>query len=382
MFNAATKEDDKGAFNVRGGTIDLKLGKKKKKGKGTDEFDQVGADSQAYAKKFMNDMRESKKFNSSKGLSASFSAPAGSGVTFERAESLYKCLNKDPTRKDSGYSNDDFMDLIIGHPDECTIKYAFDAFSEDGIRCKLYPLSMLCALGASMTAIRECYEAHKIAIHEKDVWIGTPRIRTPLHYACIYGASREVIKYLVGINANLLVESDERKLTPLHMAIISEAKPKVVSFLIKASSASLQMVDMNGMMPLHLACESDTDIDVVKELIREYSLACVARNSDGSTPLHIAVGRKAHLSLLKALVKGHVAALTVADNRGRIPLHVAVAVQADYKTVRLLVKYFEDGIDVKNRLNQTPLQTAETMNVEFGEEILELLRPTSDDSGE
>jgi hypothetical protein len=377
MFNAATKEESKGVFNVRGGTIDLeqdvKLGKKKK-GKGKDEFDEVGADSQAYAKKFMNDLRKSKKVNSSKGLSVSFSSTLESGVTFERAESLYKCLNKDPTKKDSGYSDDNFMDLIIENPDGCTIKYAFDAFRDDRIRAKMYPLSMLCALGASITAIRECYEAHKIALHEKDVWIGTP-----LHYACIYGASLDVIKFLVGINDNLLVEIDERgKLTPLHMAIISEAKPEVVSFLVEASSASLQMVDMNGMMPLHLACESDTAIDVVKDMIGGYHLACVARSSDGSTPLHIAVGRKAHLSLLKALIKGHAAALKVEDNRGRIPLHIAVAVQADYKTVRLLVKYCQDGIRVKNNLNQTPLQTAEKRNVEFDERVLELLRPYID----
>jgi ankyrin repeat protein len=382
MFNAEAKEEARGVFNVRGGlekdVAEEQAAKKKKSKEKADEFDKVGADAKAYAKQFMKDQQRSKKFDNSKGLSASFTVNAESGVNRDRAERLYKCLNKDPAKEHSVYSDDDFMDLIIESPIECKMKYAFDAFSDDPT-AKMYPLSMLCALGASITAIRECYEAHKIAIHEKDIWIGTP-----LHYACIYGASLKVIKYLVGIDNNLLKEVDKKNLTPIHVAIISEAEPEVVSFLAEASIDSLQMVDMNGMMPLHLACDNDTDADVVKEMVNEYPVACVARNFNGMTPLHIAVGHKAHLSLLKALVKGHEEAVKIADNRGRIPLHIAVDVQADYKIVRLLVKYFEEGIDVKNNLNQTPLETAEKMSVTFDERVLELLRPyiESDESDE
>jgi hypothetical protein len=103
------------------------------------------------------------------------------------ANKLHKKLNHDPWDEFKKYYDEDVCKFIQKHPETCKVKYSFDHFSGE-----IFPLSIMCTMGVSQTAVQLAYEAYPEAKNKCDLWIGTP-----LHYyACSYKAEMTVVTFL------------------------------------------------------------------------------------------------------------------------------------------------------------------------------------------
>ena len=117
-----------------------------------------------------------------------------------------------------------FLLLIRADPDLCKQKYAFDAFEDD----LLYPLHMICALGATAGAVKACHKAFPDAIHHTS----ESQMGGPLHYACSFGADVEVVVYLAKKDPGALLQTNEEGKTPLHLASQSSAMVRFVYTIV------------------------------------------------------------------------------------------------------------------------------------------------------
>jgi hypothetical protein len=116
-------------------------------------------------------------------------------------------LNSDPWDEDSKLDESKLLHLINCHPYYCSAKHCFDGFHGS-----IYPLSAVCALGASLPTIKKCYHAFPDAITQADAWVGTC-----LHYACSYRAPFLVVEYLAKKNPLALKAVNQFNRLPLHM---------------------------------------------------------------------------------------------------------------------------------------------------------------------
>jgi hypothetical protein len=116
-------------------------------------------------------------------------------------------LNLDPWDKTSKLNESQIVHVIDNCPAFCSVKYTFEGFHGS-----LFPLSALCALDASISTIKKCYQAFPDAITKADAWVGTS-----LHYACSYHASLDVVEFLAKKNPLALKSVNQFHRLPLHM---------------------------------------------------------------------------------------------------------------------------------------------------------------------
>lgn len=78
----------------------------------------------------------------------------------------------------------------------------------------------------------------------------------PMHYACAYGVSPQVLAVLEESYPDALIAKENKGRTPLHLAMVNahrDASPGVIQFLLDNSSSDLVNVrDSDGFLPLHL----------------------------------------------------------------------------------------------------------------------------------
>lgn len=91
---------------------------------------------------------------------------------------------------------------------------------------------------------------------------------------------------------------------PLHVACTWGASSDIISYLLKLYPDSSKQKDSGGNLPLHQACYSGASFQVVEELVKMWPDGIIMKNGSGSTPLDI-VERLQHankenvISLLK-----------------------------------------------------------------------------------
>ena len=283
------------------------------------------------------------------------------------AEELHKLLDKDLFDEKIDLDVKGIQDLLEVSPEVFALKYIFDVFG--GAQQPVYPLWMLCALGAPLEVIQKCFDAHVDALLEKDDFVGGP-----LHYACAYRGTVEIAEFLVGLDDSILSQTNQYRRTPLHMAAMFGATSSMISYLIKMKPSSPQETDSEGMTALHLACENYMDDPtVIEKLIEGFPLAIVARTNTGATPLHLALAQGHPISVAKALVKGHDVCLQVIDDDGNIPLHVAVLANCDTKTIKFLVKCFPGSVTKTNKNGNTAWDIGREIGLD--EHDLKLIAP-------
>lgn len=125
----------------------------------------------------------------------------------DRKAEFFDLLNLDPwSGGGEKLDEEKIVEIIREYPQHCREMYNFDLFHE------VFPLSALCALGATVSTVEACFHAYKDAIKESDALVGTP-----VHYACAYKASLDIVKYLVKEEPGALRESNQFARMPLHM---------------------------------------------------------------------------------------------------------------------------------------------------------------------
>ena len=286
---------------------------------------------------------------------------------------FFNVIDLNPNRRET-INDDTFLELITANPALCARKYQFPSnFDGDW----LFPLHVICALQASLDAVKACYKAYPDALLHHSVSVGGP-----IHYACFFGASLDVVKYLNKKDPNSLLQANiaEGK-TPLHLVCSScdtavNVRLDVVRFLTEKSPPALEMTDINGYTPLNLICtllhENAPDqeiLSIVEDLTEVCPKAGIIKAKDntwplwnalncvndihvmftaivkdlivsniestilmyqteeeeeyndcGSSILHRAIFMESPMSIIKDLLRANPKACLQADTKGRIPL--------------------------------------------------------------
>jgi hypothetical protein len=246
--------------------------------------------------------------------------------------------------KKSGYSNKEAMATIERDPSACSKKYQFNSFGSE-----MYPLSMMCAIGASVEALKLCYESYPGAIKEKVAGFGSP-----LHCACAHAGTVDLIGWLIETDPTLVDIVDPLQRSAFHVACMYSPRADALAVLIEKAPEGLGKQDYDGNTALHLACENDVSLDVVELLAQKYPDSVRTRRKDGSTPLHLALSTDYDETKIKTLLKANAAALQVADNEGRLPIHMAVLSRKNKSIIRQLVKGYPGGLSTTTNEGETP----------------------------
>ncbi|KAL9184954.1 hypothetical protein ACHAXT_002731 [Thalassiosira profunda] len=111
---------------------------------------------------------------------------------------------------------------------------------------------------------------------------------TPLHLACRYGASLEVMESLVdllGLDAALSL--DNNGCTPVHVACRHGTIPvKALRYLIELAPTALTAADNRGELPLHKACRGG-HAELITELMAANASAVTKRNALNELPAFV-----------------------------------------------------------------------------------------------
>lgn len=111
---------------------------------------------------------------------------------------------------------------------------------------------------------------------------------TPLHYACERKPPVEVVYCLIESHpAAVGVRAMPGGALPLHIACTWGASDDVVTALLSADSGTARVTDELGNIALHSACFSGASVAVVSTLLEVHEKGVLARNTQGSRPIDI-----------------------------------------------------------------------------------------------
>lgn len=314
---------------------------------------------------------------------------------------FYQLLDLNPWREEK-VDEDALMEMIKVDPEQVKLKYRFDAFDEDN----LYPLHMVCALGASVECVKACYKAHPEALQHSKTEMGGP-----VHFACAFGATVDVVHYLAKKDpTSLELPNEASKQTPLHLAC-QQSRPDsdVVIFLTEKCPKAAEMLDSDGRTPLHLACLHDEpNLKIVEDLTEVNAAAgvvkaldgtwplwsatrhnvdnaiikdlivsnpqCCSLQKKGSTILHRAIELELFVSsILKDMIKAHPPGLEARDSEDRIPVHYAIECNAPFPIIELFILRRPETVDMENSKGEIPHKLAERLGRD--PEMVEFLNP-------
>ena len=164
---------------------------------------------------------------------------------------FFELLDLNPWREEK-LEEEEFLKLLKAEPELANRKYKFDAFDDDW----LFPLHMICALGASPDCVKACYKANHEAME-----LSTDTMGFPVHFATAFDAAVDVVHYLAKKDPSALEHVNDKGKTPLHLAAESEfGSPDVVIFLTERCPKAAEMKDGEGNTPLNLACRADEPV--------------------------------------------------------------------------------------------------------------------------
>lgn len=234
-------------------------------------------------------------------------------------------------------------------PDYCSQLFRFEAFPND----LLHPLHMLCALSASLSTIKACFNLCNAAIFHDSI------SGSPIHFATSFNASFDVIRWLVKKDPDALhLGTTNEKMTPLHLACQHEADSETVAFLTELGPQAASMLDEDGMTPLHWACSvEEPNLAVIEDLTEVYPEAGIVV-ACGKTPLLLAIERKAETLVLRDLIASNPKCAALSDCRGFKPLHRAIEMAADIKVLKDLINADKLSIRTTDGAGNLPVHTA------------------------
>lgn len=111
---------------------------------------------------------------------------------------------------------------------------------------------------------------------------------SPLHYVTERKPPFQVVKQLVDcFPFATMTRAMPGGCLPLHIACTWGGSPEVVKSLLAADSGSVCVKDELGNVPLHSACFSGADSRVIEALLQADGKSVLARNHQGSRPIDI-----------------------------------------------------------------------------------------------
>jgi hypothetical protein len=151
--------------------------------------------------------------------------------------------------------------------------------------------------------------------------------RYPLHLACIFQQSKNVVFKLFHELQQALLAKDFSGCNPLGYALRCLNSELVVLKLINECPQAAKEVHVSVMNAgaLHVACRYKLSVKVVFKLINILPEAAKEVDDSGSYPLHHACRYRSHNSerVILAMIYANLLAVKHKDHRGCTPLHIA-----------------------------------------------------------
>jgi ankyrin repeat protein len=198
---------------------------------------------------------------------------------------------------------------------------------------------------------------------------------TPLNMVCGHeDVSCEAIEALTRLYSRALRIPDNDGRTPLHSACEFGASVQVVRLLINKFREALSMKNDMGATPLKTAClrdisdasEKDVYFEVVKLILESYPEALTMGDNDGNTPLHIVFDdQEASKRVLQLFVdRGGAKALKILNNNGDTPLQAACEGGGTFgDVIELMIALYPKALHIANKFGETALHSASFSNV-------------------
>ena len=209
-----------------------------------------------------------------------------------------------------------------------------------------------------LVLIKSLVEKHPQALREKN-----DRGFTPLHSACCYRASKEVIDFLLNQYPQALQEKSEEGFTPLHDACRYRQSKEVIECLTlhypgaacipnspwirwrrgwkKPYGHCDQHRVVVNICHFHFACSNQGSDKLIELLTRKYPHAAWEKDDEGCTPLYLAYMSDASTKAIELLISKYQVAFQERDMHGRIPIHYACQFSSEFcvqELVDLLIK--------------------------------------------
>lgn len=126
----------------------------------------------------------------------------------------------------------------------------------------------------------------------------------PLHAACSFQASQDVVDALLKAYPQGASQPNGVGNLPLHQAAMWQAPVDTVELLLVHHPEGATCRNQYGSLPLHMAASNQASVDVVKLLIEAYPDALHLQNDDGMTPLDLALADESASDAVIALLEG------------------------------------------------------------------------------
>lgn len=221
-------------------------------------------------------------------------------------------------------------------------RYKFKCWKTD-----IYPLGMLCVLGAPQHLIQEAYELFPEAA--SDV----------IHLACVY-AELDTIQWLYDKSPKVVSSADSTQMLPLHYACSQRDSLKLVEYLMDKFPAALNHECRDNWTPLHHAFRY-ASLSVIEFLLgktNDESLLKLETVRTKSTPLHNGLLNQ-NIMVSKFVVEAYPEFLKQPRaHDGWLPLHCICATTACEALVGLLLKKYPKAAEHRDRLGRLPLAWA------------------------
>ncbi len=221
------------------------------------------------------------------------------------------------------------------------------------------PLHYACAFRASENVINNLISSYPTISLEKD-----KAGNFPIHLAIIYGASSSVLLKLIEVSPECAKEVDGKQRLPLHLAIRYCSSVDVISALIHSYPRSLAIPDSNGRIPLHLAFKYKISLQAIEILLRkDDSITCMGEDSENlenfkqkstgmSTNyaiLHSAIEYGCGGDIINLILRIAPLAASQLSEDGKLPIHFAAWHQAPLGVIKALVRAYPDGLKIKEK---------------------------------
>ena len=227
--------------------------------------------------------------------------------------------------------------VVQEFPATCQRRYEFRW--EDGTTRNLYPLAALCCLSPPLDVVQAVYLANSGAAKVAE----TNRESLPLHYACGFGASVDVVQFLYNSHPDAICAGRTDMVTPLHIACayFKGGEPDVINFLLdKYPQGSRQVATDMGWLPIHSAAHGGASLPVLKRLADLHPGSLEIIDSNGRTPLHVACERKGNLESIAYLLAKAPQLIDMEDGSRFTPITLA-AMHQTVPVIELLLSHHE-----------------------------------------
>ncbi|KAL3921988.1 MAG: hypothetical protein SGILL_002450 [Bacillariaceae sp.] len=259
---------------------------------------------------------------------------AETSIKMKKSTFVMKCMHtKRPTRED--------LSFVEEYPNVCREK--------DCWGCT--PLAYILQNDPPLDTVQYLVEKYPAAVRQGNLGCAM----YPIHKAVRYGASSDVVKYLIDQWPEGAKTFTSRKLLPLHLACLNTHTSGVIDVLLEAypEAASIPFND-SGELPLFKACFCQLNLEVITALVKAYPKAVSTRGTQGCYPVSALCAHKdANVESVKHLVNLFPKAIQIKDDAGAVPVHYACFNGAAVDLIEYLVDQYPQAIFSKTKNGKT-----------------------------